>query len=607
MLESCIYQIGDRYANYESLTEQYKEGDSNFFYYYLDLKSGKVVTNREELGQENNINDVAKSVRKMGKYVIIKSKLSEFETNIQEADAELWQSQTVYLSNVDKGEFVFMTGVDTKYPVKDSYYKNAHFYEKYSPFVRGVSAGMILAFLIFFASVVWLVVIAGRTERDGELHLYKFDRCKTEVGAAAVIFAWFVPSLLTVLFMGAAGIISQKTFAVRNGILSYETFFGMIGFGGLAVYTCNMFLVGILSLARRIKAGIAWKNSFLYSVVEFVKLLIRNARHIAKIIVLYLAYAAVHWVAYLASGWPSAFWSFVIFIVQTAGFVILVNWAVGRQKIKEGIEKISEGELDYKIDLEDIHGEQRKIAEQVNSIGSGLDAAVEKNMKSERLKTDLITNVSHDIKTPLTSIINYVNLLKQEKFDDPKIQRYIEVLEEKSQRLKTLTEDVVEASKVSSGNISLEFMNINMIELIQQTSGEFEEKFQARNLTQIMNFPEEDAIVRVDGRRMWRVLANIYNNAAKYAMEGTRIYADLQTLDGKVIFSLKNISEQPLNISSAEELTERFIRGDLSRSTEGSGLGLSIAKTLTTMMGGTFDLYLDGDLFKVVIIFDKID
>ena len=154
-----------------------------------------------------------------------------------------------------------------------------------------------------------------------------------------------------------------------------------------------------------------------------------------------------------------------------------------------------------------------------------------------------------------------------------------------------MTEDVVEASKVSSGNISLEFMNINMIELIQQTSGEFEEKFQARNLTQIMNLPEEDAIVRVDGRRMWRVLANIYNNAAKYAMEGTRIYADLQTLD----------------ISSAEELTERFIRGDLSRSTEGSGLGLSIAKTLTIMMGGIFDLYLDGDLFKVVIIFDKID
>ena len=172
-----------------------------------------------------------------------------------------------------------------------------------------------------------------------------------------------------------------------------------------------------------------------------------------------------------------------------------------------------------------------------------------------------------------------------------------------------MTEDVVEASKVSSGNISLEFMNINMIELIQQTSGEFEEKFQARNLTQIMNLPEEDAIVRVDGRRMWRVLANIYNNAAKYAMEGTRIYADLPEPRGRKsnLQSEKHNLKQPLNISSAEELTERFIRGDLSRSTEGSGLGLSIAKTLTTMMGGTFDLYLDGDLFKVVIIFDKID
>ena len=196
--------------------------------------------------------------------------------------------------------------------------------------------------------------------------------------------------------------------------------------------------------------------------------------------------------------------------------------------------------------------------------------------------------------------------MKREQIDNPKVHEYLEVLDQKSQRLKQLTNDLVEASRASSGNVALNMEKLDLREFLMQTSGEFEEKFQTRNLTQIMNFPEEDAIVRVDGRRMWRVLANIYNNAAKYAMEGTRIYADLQTLDGKVIFSLKNISEQPLNISSAEELTERFIRGDLSRSTEGSGLGLSIAKTLTTMMGGTFDLYLDGDLFKVVIIFSKV-
>ena len=193
-------------------------------------------------------------------------------------------------------------------------------------------------------------------------------------------------------------------------------------------------------------------------------------------------------------------------------------------------------------------------------------------MKSERLKTDLITNVSHDIKTPLTSIINYVDLLKRENLQDPKIQGYLDVLEAKAQRLKTLTEDVVEASKVSSGNISLEMMDVNLVEMVNQTIGEFSEKMEAKKLTIVASLPEEQAIVHVDGRRMWRVLENIFNNAAKYAMPGTRVYADLRVNEGKVSFSLKNVSENPLNIN-AEELTERFIRGDVSRSTEGSGTG----------------------------------
>lgn len=249
------------------------------------------------------------------------------------------------------------------------------------------------------------------------------------------------------------------------------------------------------------------------------------------------------------------------------------------------------------------------MAEAVNDIGNGLNRAVEAGIKSERLKTDLITNVSHDIKTPLTSIINYVDLLKRENFDDPKIQGYLEILEAKSQRLKTLTEDVVEASKVSSGNITLEMMDVNLVEMLNQTIGEFSEKMDAKNLTIVATLPEEAAIIHVDGRRMWRVLENIFNNAAKYAMPGTRVYVDLKVTDAKnengkkkVFFSMKNMSENPLNIN-ADELTERFIRGDISRSTEGSGLGLSIAKNLTEMQGGTFTLYVDGDLFKVMIEF----
>ena len=245
---------------------------------------------------------------------------------------------------------------------------------------------------------------------------------------------------------------------------------------------------------------------------------------------------------------------------------------------------------------------QLEAAVSINKIGDGLDRAVEESVKNERLKTDLITNVSHDIKTPLTSIINYVDLLKREDFEDPKIRNYLQVLEEKAYRLKTLTEDVVEASKVSSGNISLEMMNLNLVELVNQTSAEFEEKFEARNLKMIMNLPTEPATIYADGRRMWRVLANVFNNAAKYAMQGTRVYADLEKKDGMACFSLKNISARPLNIP-ASELTERFIRGDVSRSTEGSGLGLSIAQSLTEMQGGTFELYLDGDLFKVTIKF----
>ena len=242
------------------------------------------------------------------------------------------------------------------------------------------------------------------------------------------------------------------------------------------------------------------------------------------------------------------------------------------------------------------------MADYINHIGEGLDAAVENSLKNERMKTELITNVSHDIKTPLTSIINYIDLLKRENPEDLKIRGYLEVLENKAQRLKVLTEDVVEASKASTGNITLEMTELNFVELINQVIGEFEEKFEERNLQMVVHFEEEEAIICADGRRLWRVLENVFGNVSKYAMENTRVYVDMNVNRPNVRLSLKNISAQPLNIT-ADELTERFIRGDVSRNTEGSGLGLSIAKDLVQLQGGTFNLYLDGDLFKVTIEF----
>jgi len=268
----------------------------------------------------------------------------------------------------------------------------------------------------------------------------------------------------------------------------------------------------------------------------------------------------------------------------------------------DGLKKISDGELQYKIKTDTLTGKQKVMAEYINNIGSGLDAAVENSLKKERMQTELITNVSHDLKTPLTSIINYVDLMKRENPTDPKIQEYLRILDEKSQRLKVLTEDVVEASKASTGNIKLEMNDIDFVEMVQQVIGEFEEKFKEKNLTMMVHFTDEPSIIYADGQRMWRVLENVFGNVVKYAMEGTRVYAEISNRNKKVTFSLKNISAQPLNIS-ADELTERFIRGDVARNTEGSGLGLSIAKSLTELQGGEFKLYLDGDLFKVMITF----
>lgn len=293
---------------------------------------------------------------------------------------------------------------------------------------------------------------------------------------------------------------------------------------------------------------------------------------------------------------------FILILVDAAIAIYLIRKAVIRDRIKSGIREISEGNIAYRIDTTHMRGNDLETATLVNNVGNGLRTAVEQSMKDERMKTDLITNVSHDIKTPLTSIINYVDLLKRENFTDPKVVGYIEILEQKAQRLKTLTEDVVEASKASSGNITLEMMNINLAEILAQIEGEFIDKFKSRNLSVVTNHPAEPVIVYADGRRCFRILENLYGNAYKYAMEGTRIYADLRVENDRAEFSLKNVSQQPLNIS-ADELTERFIRGDVSRTTEGSGLGLSIAKSLTQLQGGTFDLYLDGDLFKVTITF----
>lgn len=295
----------------------------------------------------------------------------------------------------------------------------------------------------------------------------------------------------------------------------------------------------------------------------------------------------------------------ILFLYKIAVLGLLVWEAVQRQKLLDGVELLAAGEQESEIP-EIAAGSfslgNKRMAEAVNNLGMGLRTALQEQMKSERMKAALITNVSHDLKTPLTSIINYIDLMKREEPDDPKIREYLQVLDQKSQRLKQLTEDLVEASRASSGNVVLDMTRIDLKELLMQTSGEFEERFAAKGLTLVADYPQDPLYVEADGRKLWRIIENLYRNVEKYALPRTRVYLELKETGELAVMSMKNISEQPLNIS-AEELTERFIRGDESRSTEGSGLGLSIAKDLAELQKGTFEVQLDGDLFKVVITF----
>ena len=460
--------------------------------------------------------------------------------------------------------------------------------------------------------LVLLTLQAGRNGKNKEIHLYFFDRWYTEIAAAAAIL----------IVMGAIGIVTVCMELSYSGVHLFRDFNGNYIYSGSygneadtwrSLVTASGILGGFLimlipycSLVRRIKAHNVWKQSFVYQaghrVVSVVRTFYEDRKKSERTVLMFCVFCGVQIV--LCCGFGN-FGVFLTMVMDAAVLFLLLREASGRKQIEQGLKEIAAGDLDYKIDPTSLHGDENlQLAGIVNSLGEGMKAAVQEQMKSERLKADLITNVSHDIKTPLTSIINYVDLLKRENIENEKAKDYIRVLDEKSQRLKQLTEDLVEASKISSGNIKLEFMNLNLNELIQQVNGEFAERFEGRNLDLICILQPEPLLVRADSRRIWRVLENLYVNVCKYAMPGTRVYVDAIKKDGKIQFSIKNISENPLNFQ-ADELTERFIRGDVSRSTEGSGLGLSIAKNLTVLQHGTFNIYLDGDLFKVTITFDE--
>ena len=303
-------------------------------------------------------------------------------------------------------------------------------------------------------------------------------------------------------------------------------------------------------------------------------------------------------------GFSEVFWV-MICAASIIGCILVVvygGWCFG--KLLQGIKSMCEGNLNHKIDTEYLYGSFKEFGEELNELAEAAKEAARQQMKSERMKTELITNVSHDIKTPLTSIINFVDLLKKPHSEEEG-EEYLAVLDRQSQRLKKLIDDLMDMSKASSGNMTVELSEMDAAEAVNQALGEFGDKLDRARLTPVFRHPEKTIMISADGKLLWRVLSNLLNNAVKYALPDTRLYVDLLELDGNAVISIKNISREQLNVE-AEELMERFVRGDTSRNTEGSGLGLNIAKSLVELQGGSMQLTVDGDLFKVTLMFPMV-
>ena len=588
-LASVFHSVGD-----------YTEGSTNLTYLFADKETQTIYTNKKAYSSYAQLEQNLETIFKEKAYAVVYPELSECVTNIPGADLQVW-NHTIDQS-FDTKDFVFAVSVDTKFSVADSMADEAENYETYSKLMFPMLAGAVFGSVLWLIGMVWLTVTAGRKPKDEEIHLNGFDRWYTEIAAGTVIGIWLAGTIIS------GTLIANSSLGYSHAVVTVIVTCLICG-----TYTMAWFLIGYLSLIRRIKAGTLWKNSLIRKVlkwigkcsgklVDFARAFSRNTAEKIKVLLVGGAFLFLQFLIIGCGFTGAGVFPIILLIVDAAAVIFIIRKADGLDLIMDGLKKISDGELQYKIKTDTLTGKQKVMAEYINNIGSGLDAAVENSLKKERMQTELITNVSHDLKTPLTSIINYVDLMKRENPTDPKIQEYLRILDEKSQRLKVLTEDVVEASKASTGNIKLEMNDIDFVEMVQQVIGEFEEKFQEKNLTMMVHFTDEPSIIYADGQRMWRVLENVFGNVVKYAMEGTRVYAEISNRNKKVTFSLKNISAQPLNIS-ADELTERFIRGDVARNTEGSGLGLSIAKSLTELQGGEFKLYLDGDLFKVMITF----
>lgn len=511
---------------------------------------------------------------------------------------------TYFLSESDELELE----ADTKQLIKVTVYAGENFKMTQSLMLRVKTAGIVytLRFAVYFIGIISVILFimtfcflcasAGR-RKDGSILLNRFDKIPFDIVILINFILTFILFDITETNHGYA----YYVLLAVSAVILYFSYFS-----------------AFLSMVTRIKKKTIIKNNVIYIVLAFIykrikKLfsflwyIIKNLTIVKKTVLgLAAVVAAVFLAGIMGMGfYSSGLFAFLLLIIIALMMIFAVYISICLQKIKMGGELMSQGNFENKIDSEKMLPDFVEFCGYLNNINSAVQNAVEEKIRSERLKTELITNVSHDIKTPLTSIINYVDLIKKENVENEKVTEYISVLDRQSARLKKLIEDLVEASKASTGNLSVELTKCEPAVLLTQTLGEFDEKLKNAGLTPVLTCPENPLYIMADGRHLWRVFENLTANICKYSLSGTRVYLEIYENSDNVCITFKNISKNELNISG-EELTERFVRGDSSRNTEGSGLGLSIAKNLTDLQGGKLSIDIDGDLFKATVIFKGI-
>lgn len=585
--ESRTSEENRRYLQY---TNEFKSGDSNFCYWYRIGEAWYTNQPDTKEGQEFDVEAVLMEAKTMGNYLIYDLVDKEFGTDINGMADYFFGGGNQMLWPAD--DMTLIIGIDTELSAEDDIYEASWEYEQLHPWIKVCTFSGLVSLMGWIISLVYLTLATGRRTGEEKIHLNPIDKIKTEILVAAFIFMMVELVILITK-------VNSEEWAVYGIIVASGT---------VSLVIDGLFLIFYLSMVRRMKAEMLWETSVACWLERGIRKVFARQKTTVRVLLLFAGHMAVCFVLAVGAFYYQSMTALVVLLLFSAGeCYMILRKAVEQYQIRLGVEKIRDGALSGKIDIEQLHGEEKSLAEAINNIGEGLLHAVDDSTKNERMKADLITNVSHDIKTPLTSIINYVNLMKLEKIDNERVQGYIQILDEKSQRLRQLTADLVEASKISSGNVKLDMQVIDLVELVYQTSGEFNEKFEQKELTIVTKLPKTAVLIRADGRQLYRVIENLYNNVAKYALEKTRVYVDIAYVEEKVVFSIKNVSEHSLarENSNAGDLTERFIRGDSSRTTEGSGLGLSIAKSLTVLMGGVFDIKVDGDLFKASITFPQ--